>query len=318
MNIKIPWVEKYRPKKINEVILNKYTKKKFTEFIKNKYIPSMIISGDTGTGKTTTILCVIKNIFEDDDDFYNHVLELNASDDRGLSIINSIIIPFCKKKTIKRKIIILDEADSVTTKAQNLLSNLISNKSNASFIFICNEGSKLTESIQSKCVMIKFPKIKNKKIYKRIKNICENENIEYDNDGLETLLLVSNYDIRQCINNLECIFYSYKKITKKNIYKFVDIPKPIYIEKILNNILQKKFKESILITKELYDIGYSPNDILLTFMKYLLDNKKLNEQIKLKIFEIVSTSYIRVNDGIQSLLQLCGCISNIYIYINNN
>jgi replication factor C subunit 2/4 len=318
-SIKIPWIEKYRPNNINDILLNKFIKTKLCKIIERNNIPNMIITGEPGTGKTSTVLCLLKKLY-DANLYKENILELNASDDRGLSIINNVILPFSKKKTNKNvnKIIVLDEADSITNKAQNLLSNILAEQNiKTKFIFICNDCSKINESIQSKCIMIQFPKISKKNILSKIEYISKNENIEYDKEGLESLLFVSDNDIRQSINNLECIYHSYKKITKETVYDFVDLPKPIYIEKILNFILNKKFNESINTVKELHDKGYSANDILLTFMNFLLEDKLLlDEEMKLKIYEIVSLTYIKVNDGIQTLLQLCGCISKIYLYLD--
>ena len=98
----------------------------------------------------------------------------------------------------------------------------------------------------------------------------------------------------------------------------VDKPKPVYIEKIINDCLNERLEEGIATTKELYMKGYYPNDILLIFMKCLLEKDlKIKESKKLKIHEIISLSYIRVNGGIDTLLQLCGCIAKIYLFLGN-
>ena len=148
---------------------------------------------------------------------------------------------------------------------------------------------------------------------------CENENIKYDSQSIDTLLFASDYDIRQIINNLECIYYSFNILNEESIYKLIDKPKPYYINEILNNCYDGNYIETINIIKNLYNKGYTPNDILLTFMKYLFENNfnNLNEEVKLTIYEIISSSYIRINAGLDTILQLCGCISNIYMYIQN-
>ena len=315
---KLPWVEKYRPENIDDILLEPFVKMKINNILSTKKIPNLIISGEPSTGKTSTVLCLVKEVYKDN--YKNNVLELNASDDRGLTIINNIIIPFCKKKADKTdyKLIILDEADSITSKALNSLNNIISDfTKNTRFIFICNDSTKIIESIQSRCMMLNFKKIKKKKIIDKVKFICEQEKIKYDIDSIKHLIFVSDYDIRQIINNLECIYFGYKKLTIDNIYKLFDQPKPNYINNILEKSLKGEIKEAIQIMKELYEKGYSPNDILLTFMKYLLNKDiKIDEEIKLKIYEIVSLSFIRVNDGISTLLQLCGCISKISLYLS--
>ena len=332
LNIKIPWVEKYRPTNVNDILLDPFIKQKIIKMLESKSIPNIILTGDPGTGKTTTILFLAKEIYGDK--YCDNVLELNASDDRGLSIINNTIYPFCKKKTLSNnnesknnkypnhKLVILDEADSITPKAQNLLSNLITEfRNNTRIIFICNECTQIIESIQSKCMIIKYSKINYANLFQKIKYICDNEKLIYDDNGINTLIFTSDYDIRQIINNLECIKYTFNILNEESIYKLIDKPKPYYISKILQNCIIGNYAETINIVQNLYNKGYTPNDILLTFMKFLFENNLhnkidyFNEEIKISIYEIISLNYIRINAGIDTLLQLCGCITKIYLYI---
>jgi replication factor C subunit 2/4 len=329
INIKIPWIEKYRPKNSDEIILEPFIKVKIDKIIQTKSVPNMIITGEPGTGKTSTILFLAKQIYGDK--YNEYVLELNASDDRGLSIINNTIYPFCKKKMSinnknypNHKLVILDEADSITPKAQNLLSNIIGEfRQNTRIVFICNDCTQIIESIQSRCMIVKYPRINSISLYQKIEQICQSENVEYTKEGIDTLLFVSDNDIRQAINNLECIYYSYGKLNEENIYTLIDKPKPYYISEILKKCKAGDYHKTMEVVKDLYNKGYTPNDIMLTFMKFLIENNdlinnniNLNEESRLKIYEIISLSYIRVNRGIDTLLQLCGCISKIFIYLN--
>jgi replication factor C subunit 2/4 len=323
ISIKIPWVEKYRPRNSKEILLEPFIKQKIEKILENKSIPNMIITGEPGTGKTSTILFLAKQIYGTLYD--ENVLELNASDDRGLSIINNTIYPFCKKKSnlkngLTHKLVILDEADSITPKAQNLLSNIISEFRNTTrIVFICNDCTQIIESIQSRCIIVKYPKINMDNLYYKIETICMNEKMEYTMNGINTLLFFSDNDIRHTINNLECIYYSFGKLEEENVYRLIDKPKPYYISELLKYCFANDYVKTITIVKELYNKGYTPNDILLTFMKYLFENEtlKMKEEIKLSIYEIISLSYIRVNGGIDTMLQLCGCISKIFIYLQS-
>jgi replication factor C subunit 2/4 len=315
-NIKLPWVEKYRPHNSNDILLDPFIKIKIDRILQLKSIPNLIITGEPGTGKTSTIICLAREIYKER--YNEYVLELNASDDRGLYMINNTIYPFCKKKTTDvNKLIILDECDSITPKAQHLLANIISEfRKNTRFVFICNDCSQIIESIQSICMIIKYPRINRNDLYNKITDICTKEKIEYTKEGIESLVFVSDMDIRQSINNLECIYYAFDELTLNSVYKMIDKPKPIYIEKIINDCLNGQLQDAINTTKELYFKGYYPNDILLIFIKYLLEkNLLLEESIKLKIHEIISLSYIRVNGGIDTLLQLCGCVAKIYLFL---
>ena len=204
VTIKLPWVEKYRPTNSNDIILEPFIKEKIIKIIDTENIPNMIITGEPGTGKTSTILFIANHIYKTE--YSEYVLELNASDDKGLPIINNIIYPFCKKKKNINKLIILDEADTITIKAQNLLSNILSEFINTTrFVFICNDCTQIIESIQSKCIIIKYPKINKENLETKIEYICKNENIPYDKNGIETLLFVSMQDIRQIINTKQII-----------------------------------------------------------------------------------------------------------------
>ena len=316
IHIKLPLVEKYRPKNFNDLLFDDFIREKIKSIIKTGQIPNMIITGEPSTGKTSTVLYLTKQIYKED--YNQHVLELNASDDRGLAMIRETILPFCKKKTPNYKLVILDEADSITPKAQNLLNNIIAEfKETTRFVFICNEGFKIGESIQSRCMILYFPRISKKNLKKKIKEICELENIEFKEDGIDKLLFCSNYDIRQCINNLECILYTYGKLNIETVDNIIDIPKIELLKQIINECNNKNLTEVLKITKQLYDSGYSANDIILTFMKYI-ENKEddiLNKSY-VDIYKVLSQSFIKIN-LIDNMVQLSACIVSIYKVINH-
>lgn len=323
---KLPWVEKYRPTKFEDILLDHYMKEKIYNIINNKFITNMIITGDPSTGKTSSILYLAKTLYKNNYDEF--VLELNASDDRCLTVINNIIIPFCKKKNKRNnypfeKMIILDEADSLTHKTQCLLSNIITDYSKSTiFIFICNSYNEIIESIQSKCMILKFPKISKYNLINKIKYICDNENIKYNNKGIDKLLYLSEYDIRQSINNLECLYYTYNNLNDVTISKIIEKPKLYYFIEILNYCYKKDFSNIIEILKIINNKGFYPNDLLYIFMNYIFDNNtfpdlifNLNEKNKLEIYKIISMSYMNINENLSTFLQFSRCICLIYEYI---
>lgn len=313
-NIKLPLVEKYRPKNFDDLLFDDFIGNKIKNILLTKQIPNMIVTGEPSTGKTSTILFMAKQIYGKD--ISEHVLELNASDDRGLVMIQQTIMPFCKKKTSLYKLIILDEADSITTKAQSLLNNIIAEfKETTRFIFICNEGFKIGESIQSRCMILYFPRITKKNLKNKIVDICTKEKYKYDDKGIKKLLFSSGYDIRQCINNLECIMYSYDMLNEESVDNIIDIPKLHIIKMIISSCNKRDLNMVMEHTNTLYNSGYSANDIILTFMKYIenkeddIDEYELENEIE--VYKQLSESFIKVN-LIDNFVQLMACMVAVY------
>ena len=317
-DITLPWIEKYRPNKLKDLLLDDIIHTKISKIIKQKFIPNLLLVGPPGTGKTSTILCITNTIFNDIEK-KNNILELNASDDRGLFMINTKIIPFCKKKGYndKDKIIILDEADNITQKAQYLLSNLINDFShNTKFIFICNNYNNIIEAIQSKCFVINYNNINIKNLYKKTEEICKKENIKYDEESIKYLIMKSNYNIREIINNIECIYYSYNIVNKINIDKLLKISLNTYINDIIINTKNKKFKKVINITKKIINDGYLLNNFLILF-KNIINNYDIIIENKLKIINIINNYYIKINYEKESFIQFMGFISEFYLLYSN-
>lgn len=321
-NIDIPWVEKYRPSKIEDIVLDPLVHDKIKEIITSGNMPNIIITGSPGTGKTSTVLCIAKYLLGKH--YKDGVIELNASDNRGLEIIKNSIIPFCKKKMDipvdsnndnvlykVPKIVILDEADNITRKAQNALSCLIEEyDKNTRFALTCNDISKIIESIQSRCIILRYNRMTNENIMKRIKHICAKENIDYTEEGLDVITFIAQGDIRQAINILESTFNGYQLVNKENVYKICDQPQPIVIIGIINLCLSRNLKEAISEIINLKRAGYCSNDILLT-MLHILKIMPIDEEIRMQYYRLVSDTYIIVNNGVDTNLQLYSCLSKM-------
>lgn len=315
--IYLPWVEKYRPKKMSKLILDPLIRNKMEHFLSNREISNMILTGHPGTGKTSTILCLAKKLYGDD--FKNAVMELNASDNRGLETINNTIINFCKKKVNLNipKLIILDEADNITKKAQNTLCNLMENyNNNTKFVLTCNDYNKLVEGIQTRCLIIRYNSIKKEHIIERLKYICEIEKIVYEDDGLDTITFISQGDIRLAINCLESTYFGFKKITTDNVYKICEKPPQVQIINIINMCLSENLNDAVSSSLKLKKMGYCNNDILLTIINSLKE-LDIDENIKMKLLDISSKTYMIVNDGIDTDLQLLNCICQFYELTKN-
>ncbi|AYV79231.1 MAG: replication factor C small subunit [Faunusvirus sp.] len=314
--INTPLVEKYRPSEFNDILLDKHVYTKLNEMLTSKIITNLIISGSPGTGKTTTVLCLAKMLVGD---YYDDgVIELNASDDRVVNAITEKIVPFCKKRIVRTenegkimKIVIMDEADNITGKAQNALSNLMDQFIDTTrFIFTCNDTTKIMETIQSKCMILRFSKLNNEQIKKRLIHIAKLENIKYTDEGLNAIVFTAQGDIRQAINNLETTFVGYDEITPTNVYKICSQPQPILITNIIHACLATDVTTAINRTVDLINSGYCSNDILLSMVS-VLKEICINESIRISYIKTISETFITINSAVDSNLQLIACIAKM-------
>lgn len=304
-------INKYKPETINDLYLPEALRMKINTLVDNHIIPNMIFSGLSGTGKTSTITTMAKQIYGD---LYSEaVIEFNASDNRGLETINNTIIYFCKKKIGVKKLIIMDEADIITKKAQNAINNLMEEFNNTTkFVFTCNDSSKIIESIQSRSLLIFYPAVNPEFILKKLKYICLKEKIEYDENALNKLIFNCHGDMRSSINNLEVLYYGFNKIDITGVENLCHQPKPNLILDLVNECLNKNTVKVIDIINELKVQGYCGSDILLTLI-FLIKEIKIEEDLRLKYIRIISETYIKISDGLDSNLQLYGCISKLIL-----
>lgn len=311
----LPWVEKYRPKILDDIVGNKYAIQQFKVIAQNGNIPHMILTGSPGTGKTTSIICLAKLLLNDE--FQNAFLELNASDERGIDVIRSKITMFCKKKVLlpegRHKIIFLDEVDSMTSTAQQALRRIIElHATSTRFVMACNTSSKIIEAIQSRCSVIRFTRIKKGAMKKRLDQICNFENINYTDDGIKLLILSTNGDMRNAINNLQSVSITYGEINEETVKNIIDKPDNIIIEELLDICFKNKFDEANDIVNKLIGDGYSSLDIIQIIFLVVKD-KNIENKIKLNILNEIGQTQMNLIQGGDPYLQLISFISRIIL-----
>jgi replication factor C subunit 2/4 len=320
-----PWIEKYRPKKITDIVLDESIINKINKIISDKDMPNIIITGMPGIGKTTTIKCISRALYKQH--INEAVLELNASDDRGIKAQDPIIT-FCRKKLdlnkkdkdkdtkefAEHKIIILDEADNMTEKAQHLINTLMENHHKTTrFAFTCNNSSDIIEAIQSRCIIFRYLRLSKDQIIKRLNEICEMENVKFDKIALTEIAILSQGDMRHAINNLQLTHNAFRKVTIENVYKMCEKPQRTVIKQIFDECNKKNIKGAIKIILELKNNGYSGSDIVLGMINTLKldDFIDLTDDTKIKYMDRIShTAYI-ISKGLDTNVQLIGCIAEL-------
>ncbi len=319
-----PWIEKYRPSKLEDIILDEHTQKRVKKIIEDREMTNIILPGVPGIGKTTTIKCIATALYGK---YANEaVLELNASDDRGIKSVQEKIVTFCKKrmdlndkdnclnnkKYAEHKLIFLDEADNMTNKAQRLINNLMEKYHKTTrFAFTCNSSSDIIEGIQSRCIILRFHRLRKEQIVERLKKICEMEQLDINRKSLEILAEISDGDLRSAINNLQLVNRSYTKINTENIYKVCSKPQPEILKTIIDSCIKKDFINSKNIIFNLKKLGYSESDIILGLIQLLKSDNTIKEDIRITYLDKICYYAYLISKGLATDIQLIACISSL-------
>ncbi len=312
----IPWIEKYRPSNLESIKSQDFVRISLEKLIEKNTIPHLLFFGSPGTGKTSTILASIKEL--ERKGYVVSKLELNTSDQRGINTVRKKIKEFASTRSFFKnglKIIILDEADSMTNIAQCALRRIIEKYSkNVRFCIICNYINKIIPAIQSRCMKFRFSLLSEKEIEIKIKGIAEQENITISDKGLKTIVELSNGDMRKGINILQSIplFCKGMIVNDFNIRTCLGYPTNDMVDTtfsiLISNdkILNKYTKINNLIKSR----GVLLRDLIQCLHKLVLKNKKQFKKNNLiEIFKMMALIEFNLTFNINENIQLGSLIS---------
>jgi replication factor C small subunit len=318
MNEMLPWVEKYRPQKLKDIVGHTEIVKRLKQYVENKNMPNMLFSGSAGIGKTSAAVALAKELFGES--FKQNFLELNASDERGIDVVRNTIKDFARTLSFDAgfKIIFLDESDALTADAQQALRRTMEKYTKtARFILSCNYSSKIIEPIQSRCVVSRFKPLTSKELNEKIKEISEKEKLNLSEKAFEALNYVSSGDLRKAINVLEAASTLNEKIDDTQIYDIASKARPEEIKKMILNALKGNFLEAKKMLEELMlEHGMNGEDVINQIYRETVyaEETEINSKTKIKLIEEIAEFNYRLTQGASERIQLEALIAQFGKY----
>ncbi|RLF48852.1 MAG: replication factor C small subunit [Thermoplasmata archaeon] len=300
------WVEKYRPKKLDEVVGQDDIVRRLKAYVERRSMPHMLFAGPAGTGKTTCAIALARELFGENwrDNFY----ELNASDERGLDVVRTKIKDYARTSPMgdaEFKIIFLDEADALTPDAQAALRRTMERYTGTCrFILSCNYSSKIIEPIQSRCAVFRFKPIGDEGVKEYLSRIAKAEGLEITEDGLKAIMYVANGDLRKATNALQVAASVTKKIDADSVYKSVGMARPEDVKKLIETAIKGDFVGARKILDNLLiEYGLSGEDIVSQIHRNVYD-LPIPDTVKIKIIDKIGDAEFRIVEGSNARIQL--------------
>ena len=200
----------------------------------------------------------------------------------------------------------------MTSGAQQALRRTMEIYSNTTrFAFACNQSNKIIEPLQSRCAILRYGRLTDAQILKRLQQICEAENVQCSDDGLAALIFSAEGDMRQAINNLQSTHAGFGFVSGDNVFRVVDSPHPIKVQAMLKCCYEGKIDAATDNLKELWDLGYSCHDIISTMFRVTKTMPTLSEHAKLEYTREIGFTHMRILEGVQTYIQLSGCLARL-------
>lgn len=292
------WTEKYRPDTLEEVLGHDHINERLKAFVEKNSVPHMLFAGPAGTGKTTSAIALAKDLYGDD--WNQNFKETNASDDRGIDVVRNQIKDFARTKPVNAdfKLIFLDEADNLTSDAQQALRRTMEKySSNTRFILSCNYSSKIIDPIQSRCAVFRFNRLESDDVKEYIQRVAAGEGLTVTTGGVDALLTVSDGDLRKVTNVMQAASIQDTDITEESVFEISASLRPEEVNEILEQALSGQFQDA---RDELSDLmidrGLDGRDVLKSLHREIY-NLDISEQARLSLIEKMGEYEFRIVEG---------------------
>lgn len=313
--VSLPWIEKYRPSALEDLVAHEEIISVLTRLIDNNQLPHLLFYGPPGTGKTSTILACARKMYGEK--FNNMILELNASDDRGIDVVRDRIKEFAGTKNMfssQVKLIVLDEADAMTSEAQAALRRVIEKfTTNTRFCMICNYVNKIIPALQSRCTKFRFSPLRPEQIVGRLDHIIRVEGVNATESGRAAILSLACGDLRRVLNLLQTTQMAYKIVDEQSVFLTAGAAVPAVIDHFLHTLMHESFDVAFkTIIDGISAYGYALSDIL-TELTVRVTQLELPNEVLVTLMDKLSDIEYRLSHGASEKLQLGSLVAAFII-----
>lgn len=307
------WTEKYRPKSLGDMMDQKEIVERLESFVKARNVPNCIFAGPPGTGKTTAALCLAHDLYGDS--YREFLMELNASDERGINVVRQTVKTFARVKSLGEiafKILILDEADNMTADAQQALRRTMERfTETCRFILICNYSGKIIEPIQSRCAPFRFTYLPREAHDEYLRRIAENERVEFLDDGLNAVYEAFGGDLRRAVNTLQAAASLGRAIDEETIYSVIGRANPLDVQDMVKTAMAGDFMEARKKLREMITrYGVAGSDLIRQIHREIF-RLDVPEAWKIKLADVVGEVDFRLIQGSHEEVQLSALLAQL-------
>lgn len=311
----IPWVEKYRPRRVEDLVFQDEVVSVLKKVIEGADLPNLLFYGPPGTGKTSAAIALCRQLFKTMDVYNDRVLELNASDERGINVIRNRVKEFARRavtshlpdgsSVIGIKVVILDEADAMTSAAQAALRRTMERESRTTrFFLICNYISRIIDPLTSRCAKFRFKPLSNESQKERLEHICREEAVEFEPSAITELIEICGGDLRKSVTHLQSISSCHAKLTPSDVRQLSGAVPEEVLEHLVAVCQSANFDELFSCVEGIKREGYGVYQLMSQLFYSLVHHEDLSDTQKAVIFDKMATCECRLLDGAEEFLQL--------------